>query len=133
MEARFAGGAAARPRSRRGSRGLALVFQGPYLPASSAVALGFRRLRLGIQSSSASAGAWERLAELAESEPRGTFEILSLLIGDEMRSSYGYLPEEFVRPTFRHILRSDDPDLRSRAEHLIHRLGERGQLDLSDL
>lgn len=105
----------------------------PHLPAADAIRLGLRTLRLNKGERHTKHSAWERLGKLAECDAAETFDLVELLVEQELAASYSYLPHEEVARPLRVALQCDDLSVRRRAERLVHRLGEGGHLDFGSL
>jgi hypothetical protein len=63
-----------------------------------------------------------RLGELAEVDAVGAFDLVELLIEQELAASHAYLPYEEVARPLRAALQCGNPSVRQRAERLVHRL-----------
>jgi hypothetical protein len=77
--------------------------------------------------------AWERLGELAVEDVAGAFEILQLLVERELKASFRYVQLEHLAPPLRVALGCQDDKMRTRTEHLVHRLGGRGFAEFGSL
>ena len=72
----------------------------------------------------------EQIAEAAQGDPRGAFDLLSALLpsGEDARQPYDLL--ENAPTVIAAALDQDDPDLRGRAEDLLNELGKAGNLEM---
>jgi len=113
--------------------GLAWFLRTPYIKAADAIRLGLRTLGLVRGNWPMGALAWERLGELAQHDPAGTFELAELLARRALRTDYPYLPYPQVAPPLRAALAVRDSNMRSRVRRLINDLGERGLLEFGEL
>lgn len=113
--------------------GLTWLLITPHLPAADAIRLGLRTLRLTTSEQHTRHSAWGRLGELAEFDAAGTFDLVELLIEQELVANHAFLPHEEVAPPLRAALRCNDPSVRARAERLVHRLGECGHIEFGSL
>jgi hypothetical protein len=102
--------------------GLGLLIAAPHLPAADVIRLGQRTVALLRTKHRTGSLAWERLGELAQIDPSGTFEIVSKLVELALAGSYAYLPFDEVAPSLRSAIGAGGP-LRYRALALIDRLG----------
>jgi hypothetical protein len=114
--------------------GLKWLLATPHIPAADAVRLGKRTMELvGGELQDRGVVLWDRLAELAESDARGTYEIAESVIQLILAQDYPYLPFDRVAPTLTRALSSGDEQITKRAERLIHTLGDRGFFDYGKL
>jgi len=113
--------------------GLTWLLIAPHLPAADAIRLGLRTLRLTRGERDTRHSAWQRLAELAEFDAAGTFDLVEVLVEQELSGSYAYLPYAEVGPPLRAALQCGNASVCQRAERLVHRLGECGHLDFGGL
>lgn len=113
--------------------GLGWLLVTPCSPSAAAIRLGLRTLRLASDSWRAGGSGWERLAELAEHDAVGTFELVELLARAALASDYPFLPFPQVSPSLRSALSANSASIRTRARRLINDLGERGLLEFGEL
>jgi hypothetical protein len=106
--------------------GLLNFLSSSYIPAEKAIALGRRTAQLSSADEHSRPHAWDRLGELALGDVAGAFEIVELLVERELKAPFPYLRLEQLGPSLRAALACSEENIRARAEHLIHRLGERG-------
>lgn len=119
----------AKPRtleSEKEADGLLNFLSSSYIQPQNAIALGRRTAQLSGADEHSRPHAWDRLGELAAADAAGAFEILELLVERELKARFPYLRLERLGPTLRAALASQNETIRARAEHLVHRLGERG-------
>jgi hypothetical protein len=114
------------PESEKEADGLLNFLSSSHIPARDAIALGRRTALLSSADGHGRPHAWDRLGELAVEDVAGAFEILELLVERELKARFPYLRLEGLGPPLRAALWCQDEKVRARAEHLIHRLGERG-------
>ncbi len=113
--------------------GLTWFLKTPYIPAEDAIRLGFRTLLLNSGKQRNRITTWERLAELANFDASKTFDLVEHLIEQEIRADYTFLPYEDVAPLLKTALSCGDHSVRTRAAHLINRLGDRGHIEFGRL
>lgn len=114
--------------------GLRWLLATPHIPAADAVRLGKRTMELvGNEIEDRGVILWDRLAELAESDAAGTYEIAEQVIYKVLAQDYPYLPFDKVSPTLGRALKFGDSQIVKRAERLIHTLGDRGFFDYGKL
>jgi hypothetical protein len=114
--------------------GLRWLLATPHIPAVDAVRLGKRTIELiGDETEDRGVILWDRLAELSESDARGTYEIAEMGIHKTLSHDYPYLPFDRVAPALKRALKSGDDQIIKRAERLIHTLGDRGFFDFGKL
>lgn len=110
--------------------GLSQLLSTPQIPAEAVV-------RLGPDTARHAGGRvwldWEKLLELAQSDPEGAFEIADAVLGGTLRARHGYVPVDDVKPLLGFVLQTAKAEIQERARGLIHRLGERGYRDFKDL
>ena len=104
-----------------------------HIPPSDAIRLGRRTLVLTPERLHSRLIAWERIGELALADPVGTFELLLLLVEQELAVDYGFVPFDGVGPPLRSALTCSDLGVRERAKRLINVLGERGHVEFGTL
>jgi hypothetical protein len=126
----------ARPRtpdSEKEADGLLNFISSSYIPPHDAIALGRRTALLSSADEHSRPQAWDRLGKLAVADVAGAFEILELLVERELKGRFPYLRLEHLEPALRAALGCEDEKIRARAEHLVHRLGERGFAEFGSL
>jgi hypothetical protein len=114
------------PELEKEADGLLNFLSSSYIPTQEAIALGRRTAQLSSADEHSRPHAWDRLGELAASDVAGAFEILELLVERELKARFPYLRLERLEAPLRAALVCQDENIRARAEHLVHRLGERG-------
>lgn len=119
---------------RKEAIGLRWLIATPYVPTADSLRLGKRTLDLtGDDVEERGAPLWERLAKLAELDAAGTYEIVELLIHEALARDYNYLPYPEVSSTLSRALKSDNAEIKKRAERLINTLGDRGLFTYGEL
>jgi hypothetical protein len=110
------------------AEGLLWLFKTPHLPATEAVRLGRRALKISVPDHRTSTDAWQRLRELATDLPHEIFDLVEMFVEGELSKPFTYLPFDDVAPVLRLALASGVPDVVERATRLINRLGEKAGL-----
>ncbi len=113
--------------------GLMWLFRTPYISPEDTIRLGRRTVVLCTGNDDGGGVAWERLSELAQINAAGTFEIIQILVERELKVGYAYLPYEMLASSLRAALHCTDPTVCSRAERLIHKIGDSGHTEFGTL
>jgi hypothetical protein len=74
-----------------------------------------------------------QLVKLAKADPVGTFELIAVLVEQELKADYTHLQLEELRSPLQAALACNDPIVKERAERLIHRVGEQGYFEFRKL
>lgn len=113
------------------AKGLGWLFHTPHIPEADVIRLGQATVQLS-RGQLEMYSRWDRMVELAESDPEGAFAIGEAAILAELRSDYPHVPND-VRPFLQHVLRAGNETTRGRTERLVHKLGEKGFRQFRDL
>ena len=111
---------------------LGWIFHTPHLPDADRVRLGLKTARLA-QGQLQMYSRWAEMLSLAEADPDGSYLIAEEVLFAGLRADFPHVPVDDVRPFLARILSAGSADIRTRARHLIDRLGERGYRQLKDL
>jgi hypothetical protein len=103
--------------------GLGWFIVTPHLPAEDVLTLARRTLKVA-KLETGLPDLWMRMKELAEYDLAATLDIAELLFEQALAREYRYLPFDEVAPVLRIALRASAPELRGKAERLVHWLGE---------
>lgn len=76
---------------------------------------------------------WASFGEYLEVDVDAAFEMIEILLNNQLKSDQGYFREEELEPLFRKVIASGSDSVRDRAVELIHKLGEHGCDRLGDL
>jgi hypothetical protein len=114
------------------SKALGWLFHTPFIPVADTIRLGRETARLS-NGQLEMYSRWDRMIDLAKTDPDGTFPIAESVLYAQARADYPHVPVEDVRPFLEYVLRAGNPATLDRTRRLINQLGERGFRQLKDL
>jgi hypothetical protein len=115
------------------AEGLTWFIATPFVPVADAIRLGCQTVRLIRGAKRLPTFSWERMKTIAEEAPASSFELTELLVEQALKGDYVYLPFGEAEPAFRAALGCGDARVRSRAQRLINRIGDRGLFEYQTL
>lgn len=121
------------PEKKAEAGGLLWMLRTPEIPVNDAIRLGLRNLEISKGEEYTHGLFWDRLSEIASTDPGGALSISEILIGRELVTGHGYLPFDEVAPILSLAMNAGDHELRERALVLINKLGEHGLMEYGSL
>jgi hypothetical protein len=121
------------PEKKAEAGGLLWMLRTPEIPVNDAIRLGLRNLEISQGEEYTHGLFWDRLSEIASTDPGGALSISEILIGRELVTGHGYLPFDEVAPILSLAMNAGDHELRERALVLINKLGEHGLMEYGSL
>jgi hypothetical protein len=115
------------------SDGLGWFILTPHLPDARVLLLAARTMRLASGRGHTRRNTWPRLAQLGVLDPAAVTQMAEQLITAQLADQWPHFDFDQVAPVLRIGLAASDSGVRSRAERLVHRLGDRGWTEFGRL